>query len=232
MEAASHQFSSYRSVRLTEEEDRELQRGSRILFKARKKQLSKRAFLTYASQIRDVIFFYRFAKAAAEERSKSTLGEIDRPISEVIAKLQQSDNIPDILFALGPLAKIEFDPDDEFLQRAVARYENLLRDLRNIKDMVLPPPETQKGKPKAHNLYSMVDRVAHIWERFTGKEFKQLWKNGEPISIPAQFVHAIVKVADPNCLKKLPSVAARTVTNRNSRKRRQSASRKRASSHL
>src|SRR5262249_55448081 len=132
--------------------------------------------LTYASQIRSVIFLYRLSEAGAEKLSKSTLREIDRPISEVIAKLQQSENIPDILYALGAFPKPKFEPDDEFLQRAVARYENLLLDLRNIKDVVPPPPETQRGKPKARILYMTVDRVADIWERFTGTEFKQLWK--------------------------------------------------------
>jgi hypothetical protein len=167
-------------------------------------------------------------------RGKSTFRAIVHPISEVIAKLEQSENIGNVLLAFGAPPTAEFWPDDESLQPAIAQYESLLCGLRKIRDMVPAPPKKRKGKQKAHDLYSVVNRLVDIWETFTGKPFTQDWENGEPITEGAQFVHAILKIADPTRLQKVPNVTARIVTERRktSRARRQPVSRARATSHL
>jgi hypothetical protein len=235
-EAAFELFSD-RPAMLTEEDYRELRRSDEIVWKVIKELPALPTadqLLAYEFQIKNVIFAYRFAQIVAKAHGKSTFREIVRPISEVIEKLEQTENIPDVLLALGAPRTARFSPDDESLEPAKAQYDAMLCGLRKIRDTVPAPPAKRKGARKAHDLYAVVDYLADAWETFTGKPFTQLWEKGEPISLAAQFVHAIVKVADPTCLKKLPNVAARTVTNRRkaSRKRRQPASRKRATSHL
>ena len=232
-EAAFEQF-SYRHALLSEDDYRELRRSFKIVVKAAKRSLDERELLDFAFRIKNLVSAYRYAQIVTKAHSKFTLREIVCPISEVIAKLEQSENIPNVLIALGAPLTGEFRPDDESLQPAIAQYETLLCGLRKIRDAVPAPPAKRRGKPKAYDLYIVVNRLADIWEALTGKPFTQQWEKDEPISIAAQFVHAIVKVADPTCLQRLPNVMARTVTNRRktSRTRREPASRKRATSHL
>ena len=208
---------------LTKEDCRELMWATYIVFKAANKPLSASQFRAYFFETASLIVDYRFARMV---RGKSTFRDIVRPISEVIAKLEQSENIGNVLLALGAPPTAEFRPDDESAQPAIAQYETLLYGLRKIRDMVPAPPKKRKGKQKAHDLYSVVNRLADIWETFTGEPFTQDWENGEPISEGAEFVHAILKIADPTRLQKVPNVTARTVTSRRkkSRKRPQPAS--------
>jgi hypothetical protein len=237
-------FVSFDSAMLTEEDYFKLRRCNDILLKAAVLNKAKddpfnpfpqlTDLTEYAFLMNNLVFGYRCARIMEEEHKNFTLREIVGPISEVITKLEQRENIPNILGAFGVPRTAEWRPDDESLQPAIAQYETLLSALRKIRDLVPAPPKKRRGKRRSDDLYIVVNRLADIWERFTGEQFKQRWFKGEPISLATQFVHAFFEVADPNRLQKLPSITARTVTHRlaNSRERRQSGSRKRATSHL
>jgi hypothetical protein len=198
-----------------------LLRTAEIVQEAAKRPLSQTRVRKLFRGIAQAVFDYRYSQFVKDVESKTNLHEIASSLTEVIIVLEHLENIPHILVALGaPRSSVTFGMGyGEPAQQAMAQYEIMLLGLRKIRDKVPPPPpKNPRGKPPAHNLHQLVDRLADIWETFTEREFTQGWhkEKGEskPISNGARFVHAVVKVVDPERLKSVPDVTEQVVKRR------------------
>jgi hypothetical protein len=138
--------------------------------------------------------------------SRFTLHELAAPLASVIHILEREANRGSILLALHQRTE----------KMALARYENLLRDLHKIARIVPSVPEKRgKGAPaKSDDLFIVVRFLARYWEEATGKRFKQSWHKGSPINAAVRFVHALISFIDRDRLRALPKVTERLVTER------------------
>jgi hypothetical protein len=206
----------------------------KIVEKAAKIRLSPKQRDDLAMQIKTALWTYAVAK-----RSRwFTLRKIARPLASVIKQLDHQPNITAVLATLGaPIPFPLVGQDHESVRRAVeqhhqalARYQNLMHDLKEIaKYLPSPPPKRSKGKKEDVVLSQMVDALASIWETWTGTKFTRDWHKEEnkdewmPATVAMEFVFAIVKLVDPARVGALPKTTEKIVT-----KRRQAAPSKRA----
>jgi hypothetical protein len=194
-----------------------------IVKKAAKRPLDEQRANELIAAITKAFSVYRNNQFFKDAERTFTLHEIASSLAEVIVVLEHLENIPYILVALGaPAVSVMFDfGPDKFFREAMAHYEIMRLSLRKIRDTIPTPPKNPKGKPPARNLHQLGDRLADIWETFTEREFTQGWhkEKGEskPTSDGARFVHAVVKVVDPERLKSVPDVTEQVVKRRRSK---------------
>jgi hypothetical protein len=186
-----------------------------IMQKATKKSLNPSQREGLAGRIKGAVLAYHGIQFMAEQAGESTLHEIAAPIDEAIEILEHPANSDEVLTALGAHPMLMVSPDRESVDRAIDEYQTVLRGLHKIRDKLPPPPSPKKpGRPKAHDLHGLVERLADVWKTFTGQEFTQLWHKGEPVSASAQFVYEVIKVVDPKRLMSVPDVTEQIVKDR------------------
>jgi hypothetical protein len=200
-----------------------------IVEKAAKIRLSPKQRDDLAMQIKGTLWTYAMAKGSRWY----TLPKIARPLASVIEQLDRRPNFNAVLATLG--APIPFPlagQDHESVSRAVeqhhkamARYQNLMHDLKEIaRKLPPPPPKRSIGKKEDVVLSQLVDALASIWETWTGTKFTRDWHKEEkkdewmPATVAMEFVFAIVKLVDPARVGALPKTTEKIVT-----KRRQAA---------
>jgi hypothetical protein len=161
----------------------------------------------------------------ANAQRQSTLHKMAKQLALVIDNLEHKSNIDGILIALGAPPMLSLSPDQESWHRAVAQYQNLLRDLRKITANLPPAPaKRSRGRRRALDLYLLVDRLADCWESWTGEDFKRDWQNRQPVTEAMRFTYEVISVIDRSRLKELPTVTKNIVAKR--RKLRRTASTK------
>jgi hypothetical protein len=155
---------------------------------------------------------YNLRQAMVYYERKVTIHDIAEPLAKIIEVLE---NDVDSYAAFAALSEPPYR-----MASPAAEREMLLQLLRKLRDnLPSAPAKRSRGKPPAgDDLYRLVERLADIWERYTGKEFTRLWHEGEPLSEAMRFTCAVVKVIDKDRLDELP-----TVTKNVCRKRRQAA---------
>jgi hypothetical protein len=182
-----------------------------IVKKAAKKPLSPKQRDDLAMQIKAALWTYATAK-----RSRwFTLRKIARPLASVIKQLDHQPNITAVLATLGaPIPFTLTGQDHESVRRAteqnhqaMARYTNLMHDLKAIAgNLPPPPPKRSKGKKEDVVLSRLVNALASIWETWTGTEFTRDWHKENdkkkkdkwvPATVAMHFVLEIVKLVDP-----------------------------------
>ncbi|MGO8921397.1 MAG: hypothetical protein ACLQF4_00480 [Xanthobacteraceae bacterium] len=150
---------------------------------------------------------YEGAELSTWLGSESTLHEIAEPLDRVIALLEHEVNRDAVLVALG--ASVWLASRRPEVERAWARYQSLLDDLRKIAAAAPPyPAKRREGRPRtAKEFYDLIDRLASCWERATGKPFRQVNRS-------AQFVTEVVELMDPARSRALPKVMEKIVAER------------------
>jgi len=168
-----------------------------------------------------VIAVYDGTQFSADMASRSTLHEIREPLARVIGILKHVANCDDIFVALGAPAMLACSPDQRAVDRAVARYENLLDALDEIARAVPPPPAKRRpGRQPAKDLRALVDRLADYWERATRRPFKQNWHKEssdgpwQPTTNATVFVYDAVKFIDSKRLGSLKEMTENIVEKR------------------
>ena len=158
---------------------------------------------------------YNLRQAMVYYERKVTIHHIAEPLAKIIEVLE---NDVDGYAALAALSEPPYR-----MASPAAEREMLLQLLHKLRDNLPPAPaKRSRGKPPAgDDLYRLVERLADIWERYTGKEFTRHWHQGEPLSDAMRFTCAVVKVIDKDQLDELPTVTKNVVADR--RKRRQAA---------
>jgi hypothetical protein len=161
--------------------------------------------------VHHAILFYYAERYAAVDATLRNLHELRTPLARTIEILRHEPNQPDIFFAL------EGDPDKPAyldLHRAVEQYEALLNNLEKISVAVPPPPKRNRQRPARKDLRVFVELLANEWRVATRKPFTRNWHNGEPTTAAMQFVHAVVKFADPRSLPSLSKMTEKVVKER------------------
>ena len=159
-----------------------------------------------------------------------TLRKIARPLATVITHLDHEPNMAAIIAMFGAPIPFPLSQDRESLpilfvqtNRALHRYEDMMRDLKAIATLSEPPAKQSVGKKEHVAFRQLVDALASIWETWTGTKFTRLWikkKNGwVPGTIAMVFVHEIVTLVDPARVGALPKTTEKIVAQR----RRQAA---------
>ncbi len=212
-------------------EFRKLVPALRIVERSTEGPLDARRRFFLAQRIMVTIGVYHGTQLMDMLSRKQNIDEIAKPLAEVIEKLQEKANIDVVLVALGAPAMLIASPDQDAFQKAIAEYQIILRGLRKIAaNMPASAAKRGRGRPRALDLHALVERLAQVWNTFTGKPFKQLWHRQrgvyEPLTESVQFIHSIVEIVDAKRLKELPTITKRIVAelNPSSRTRRRSAS--------
>jgi hypothetical protein len=153
---------------------------------------------------------YNLRQAMAYYERNVTIHDIAAPLAEII-KVLENDVDGYAVFAA-------FSEPPYRMESPAAEREMLLHLLRKLRDNLPPAPaKRSRGKPTAgDDLYRLVERLADIWEHYTGKAFTRHWHEGEPLSEAMRFTCAVLKIIDKDRLDELP-----TVTKNVRRKRRQ-----------
>jgi hypothetical protein len=166
------------------------------------------------------IAIYDGTQFLANLASRFTLHEIVAPLAQVIKILKHEANYDAIFVALGAPAMLALSPDQGAVDRAVARYENLLDDLDEIARAVPPPPAKRgRGKPPAKDLRALVESLADYWERVTRRRFTQNWHKEssgpwKPTTNATAFVYDVVKFIDSKRLGALKEMTEDIVKKR------------------
>jgi hypothetical protein len=152
------------------------------------------------------IQWYRVDPWVEAEIDKMTIHEIAAPLDVVVAALRNDANSGVIFNALG---------GGDFFE-GIRRRKTLVADLERLAALAAQhsPAQKPKHRPAALNLRRLVGHLANDWQVLTGNPFKSDWVCKEPISLGAQFVHAIVKVVDPSSLPQLPTATRWVVSAR------------------
>jgi hypothetical protein len=173
-----------------------------------------------------VIAVYDGTRFLADLASFITLHELREPLARVLEILRHEANYDDIFVALGAPAMLALSPDQPAVDRAVARYENLLDYIDAIARSVPPPPAKRpRGPQPAKDLRALVDRLAEYWERTTGHQFKQDWHRESSGGLPkpetaaTEFVYEVVKFIDASRLGALPKMTEDIVKERRKKRR-------------
>ena len=173
-----------------------------------------------------VIAVYHGTRFLADLASRITLHELRKPLARVLEILRHEANYDDIFVALGAPAMLALSPDQPAVDRAVARYENLLDYLDAIARAVPPPPaKRDPGRQPAKDLHALVERLAEYWERATGRPFKQDWHREskgappKPATAATAFVYEVVKFIDASRLGALPKMTEGIVKKRRAARR-------------
>jgi hypothetical protein len=165
-----------------------------------------------------VVAVYDGTQYLADLASRSTFHDIREPLARVVEILKHEANRDDVVVALGAPVMLALSPDQPAVDRAVARYENLLDCLDAIDRAVPPPPAKHpRGPQPAKDLRALVERLAEYWERATGRPFRQDWHRSkgappQPETAATEFVYEVVKFIDASRLRKLPKITESIVT--------------------
>jgi hypothetical protein len=145
--------------------------------------------------VRGAILSYLVDRFAADHAARSNLHEAAEPLARVLNVLRSDANMPAIFSAIAG--------DDLIL--ASQRYETLIGDLEKIaaRASSTAPRKAAAKRPADVCLRLLVGDLANIWLCATGQDFTQNWHGCEPVSLGAQFLHAVVDFADP---AKLPAL--------------------------
>jgi hypothetical protein len=157
------------------------------------------------------ISWYDAEQYTAREVSRRNLHKIEKPLARVVEILKNAANDSDIFYALaGNRDRHTID-----LEFAVERRDSLLRDLEKIAGAApLAAPKRSPYRPPGVPLRLLVGSLANYWLCTTDSDFTQWWHKGEPESLGAQFVYAVVEFVDPKSLPALPKVTEWVVAQR------------------
>jgi hypothetical protein len=125
-----------------------------------------------------------------------------------------------VVIALGAPATLATGQDEQALNAALRRYEDLLDSLNAIY-RALPHPEKKPSHRPATSgaLHRLVDQLADYWERETGARFKSGWHKAEAMTNATTFTYEAVRYVDRDALPSLRKAAEATVQRlRNTRK--------------
>jgi hypothetical protein len=160
--------------------------------------------------------FYVLEHLMDYARRKITIHDIAAPLAKVIEVLEDDD-----VDGHAVLVALDAPPHPHRrMASPAAEREMLLQLLRKLAANLPPAPvKRSRGKPTAGDaLYGLVERLADIWEHYTGMEFTRLWQKGQPVTEALRFTCAVVEVIDKDRLDELS-----TVTKHVRRRRRQAA---------
>jgi hypothetical protein len=191
--------------------DKLLKKLRGYLLKGKKNQ---QVDLTYLKEtVVWAISLYDAEQYTAHDVSRRNLHKIEKPLARVIEILKNAANDSDIFYALaGNRDRHTID-----LELAVERHDSLLRHLEKIAEAVplAAPPKRPPNRPPRIDLRLLVGSLANYWLCATNTDFTQYWTNkGEPISLGAQFVYAVVEFIDPKSLPALPKITEWVVEKR------------------
>lgn len=162
-------------------------------------------------EIKFVACWYYVEKFLPEELKRINLHEVGEPLARVIDILKNDANDGLIFDALAR------SPERHTIDQAVERRNSLLRDLEKIRtaaSKAASPSKRAPHRPARIDLRLLVGDLANYWLLTTGAEFTQDWQKGNPLTLSAQFVYAIVEFIDPKSRPALPGVTEWVVAER------------------
>jgi hypothetical protein len=166
------------------------------------------------STIEEAVQWYRADPWVAREFEKMTVHEIEAPV-RTLAILKNDANSGVVFDALAG--------DDIF--KGVRRRTALIAYLERLVARAFrqhPPPQNPANRPAGIDLRLFVGHLANCWSllvqesdtgaplvpfkaRFTNRWHRNPDKTVSPVSLGAQFVHAVLKVVDSSRLTDLPT---------------------------
>ena len=150
----------------------------------------------------------------SELHGGDNLDELPEPLSRVIELLSDERNEYRLIKELSADADAQCD-----VGMLSDRFYDLVRELDKIRLVALRAHvSVPRGRPKAKDLYDLVESLAEYWEEAADQPFTQDWhpEGGipKPVSKGAIFVYDVTEYIDPKRLPELPNVTRKVVTKR------------------
>jgi hypothetical protein len=136
------------------------------------------------------------------------LHRIAKPLARVIKELKRKEYEPMLIRTLGPTGWVGLEDS------GALRVAALITDLEKLLEKHGAPQRRKRARPENLDLHHFVHHLAHVWQFITDRPFTQEWHGEEPVSLGAQFVHAVVRYIDGASLASTPKMTERVVAER------------------
>jgi hypothetical protein len=196
-----------------------LKRLEKSVVEARAKELDELERTLLRQWVAEAVLLYEGIGCGEAQTAQCTLHEIAEPLRRVGQHLTTEANLYHVLVALGAPPTMRLSPNDRALDRALRRYDALMRDLAKIARAVPKPPDARLGRPvETKDLWACANVLAAAWERLSGQPFTRSWEKANGHWVPGNagtgFVYDAVELIDSSRLGELNKITRNIVTAR------------------